>query len=531
MDKMKKSNKFKVELRSLLGNCERPPFLFIGSGISIRYKGIPTWLSLLDGFVGEHKECFKYEFGYYSSKCSNNPLQIATILASEFHEFWWKEKRYTDSRKKYSNISGLHPEMAFKIELCQFVQTQSKVKSDLRSEIKLMSQAVVSGILTTNWDDFLEKSFGDFQVQIGQKEAIFADYKSIGELYKVHGCISRPESLVVTQKDYDDFIANNYYLNAKLLTIFADFPILFMGYSLSDPNIELILKNLISCLDKDFIHTQKLQGRLFFVEWSSEPTTPRIEQATYTSDSITIPLTKLTIHEYSSVWEVLSQLPRTLPVKLLRQLQGMVFDFVSTATPTRKVLVHGVEDLNKIEDLEVVVGFGTISKMQEKGIIGLNKKDLLRDILFNDLHPHNYQEIVEKLLPSVVKKNVYVPFFKYNRETGNLNKNNSLKKFAGTNFTLTRSHKITIDDYRIDSGKTRITKIVDNFETFADLLTASTAEHLVQWIPYCEKSTINIDELRQFLKLNWPQFGDKKHKYSSHYRKCICLLDYLENAY
>ena len=43
----------------------------------------------------------------------------------------------------------------------------------------------------------------------------------------------------------------------------------------------------------------------------------------------------------------------------------MVFDFVTTSTPTGKILVHGMDELDKIENLEVVVGFGNISKLEE----------------------------------------------------------------------------------------------------------------------------------------------------------------------
>ncbi len=200
--------------------------------------------------------------------------------------------------------------------------------------------------------------FPEFQIQIGQREAIFADHKSIGELYKIHGCTSKPETLVVTNKDYSRFMENDHYLNAKLLTLFAEYPIIFLGYSLSDPNIELILKNLISCLDKNLFHAEKLQNRLFFVEWQDKPCLPTIETSSYTSNSIIIPLVKIKAHDYIEIWEVLSEIPRSLSVKTLRHLQEMVFEFVSSTKPKKKIYVNGIEELDNINDLEVVVGFG-----------------------------------------------------------------------------------------------------------------------------------------------------------------------------
>ena len=150
---------FKARLKSALIETGRPPFLFVGSGVSIRYCAIPTWLELLKMFVEHHRDYFEYEFGYYSSKCSNNPMEIATILASEFHEAWWKSGRFSSSKKEFSDIAELSIENAFKIELAKFVKQKKDVWGELKDEIALMSKATVSGILTTNWDDFLQTVF------------------------------------------------------------------------------------------------------------------------------------------------------------------------------------------------------------------------------------------------------------------------------------------------------------------------------------------------------------------------------------
>ncbi|HAK78491.1 MAG TPA: hypothetical protein DCM71_16655 [Runella sp.] len=522
------NEEFKKHFTETLAQSQRPPFLFVGSGISIRYYSIPTWMNLLKEFVETNKDCFSYEFGYYSSKCSKDPLKIASNLAAEFHEYWWKAPKYSESRVTYQEIAGQNTENAFKIELSNFVNSKKKMSDILDDEISSISSAVISGILTTNWDDFLQNIFTDFQVEVGQKEAIFADQRAVGELYKIHGCISKPESLVVTTRDYEKFILNNHYLNAKLLTLFAEYPIIFMGYSLSDPNIELILKNLIQCLDSELFHVQKLTNRLFFVEWVTKPCHPSIETATYNLSSITIPLIKIKVHDYKIIWDTLTQLPRTLPVKTLRQLQNMVFDFVTTLKPTGKVYVNGMEELDTIENLEVVVGFGNISKLGKRGVIGLNAKDLMKDILFGEIPVQNYNEIVEKLLPKVIRQNNFVPFFKYQRALNNLNNDNSIKNYSENNFTLCNSMSITIDDYRVKSNRVRNTKLAEKYKTLENLLDDLTPIQSIQLIPYLEKNKFDLDLLLNFLKGIWQDFGENEHNYSSNYRKCICLLDFLK---
>lgn len=521
--------KFKEKFKTALCKSERPPFIFAGSGISINYCSIPTWINLLKGFVENNEGCFKYEFGYYSSQCSGKPLEIASNLAKEFHEYWWKSKEYKDSRIQYGNIAHENTEMAFKIELSNFVKTQILVKSELEDEIKLISESVISGILTTNWDSFLQNLFPEFNTIIGQKETIFSDQKSIGELYKIHGCISRPETLVVTMRDYESFIKNNHYLNAKLLTLFTEYPILFMGYSLSDPNIEAILKNLISCLDEELLHSDKLRDRLFFIEWQKIPCSPTIEVSTYVMNQITIPLQKIKIHDFKDIWEVLGQLPRTLPIKIIRQLQNMVFEFVTTTVASKKILVNGLDDLESIEDLEVVVGFGNISKIQEKGIVGLKVNDLIEDVLFNNISSDSYSEIAENLLHTLIKKTVYCPFFKYHKTIGNLGSDNTIKKYTNNNFTLERSKKITINDYRLEKQKLKIMSQVKKYKNLEDLINDLSVIHSIQKIPYLEYDKIDIKTLREFLIDNWKNFREGNN-YSSAFRKCVCLLDFIENA-
>ena len=47
------------------------------------------------------------------------------------------------------------------------------------------------------------------------------------------------------------FEKKNPYLAAKLLTIFTEHPIIFIGYSLTDENILKILNSIAQCLTSD----------------------------------------------------------------------------------------------------------------------------------------------------------------------------------------------------------------------------------------------------------------------------------------
>ena len=89
-----KADTFSLELTKKLNSAGVAPFLFIGSGISRRYVNSPTWDSLLEQFVSKFSDLFKFEYGYYSSLANRDLAVVASNLASEFHEFWWKEDRF-----------------------------------------------------------------------------------------------------------------------------------------------------------------------------------------------------------------------------------------------------------------------------------------------------------------------------------------------------------------------------------------------------------------------------------------------------
>lgn len=88
----------------------------------------------------------------------------------------------------------------------------------------------ITGIITTNYDGLIEERiFSKYKYQkfIGQEELIFSSITGIGEIYKIHGCYSNPNSIIINEEDYKSFDEKYDYLAAKLLTIFMEHPIFF----------------------------------------------------------------------------------------------------------------------------------------------------------------------------------------------------------------------------------------------------------------------------------------------------------------
>ena len=238
---------FKKDFANHINVIGTNPYLFIGSGLSRRYLNMPTWLNLLKDF--SEKLLLQKGFGYYDSKSEGNLPELASLMASEFHETWWTNPAFSDSRKEYENKRIGSQEIPFKIELSKFVSNHKDFQEDYSEEIELLKKVVIDGIITTNWDTFLEATFSDYKTYIGQEQLLFSENISIGEIYKIHGCVTSPESLIVSSNDYANFKKRNAYLAAKLLTIFVEHPVIFLGYSISDPNILELLFSLKDCFN------------------------------------------------------------------------------------------------------------------------------------------------------------------------------------------------------------------------------------------------------------------------------------------
>ena len=121
----------------------------------------------------------------------------------------------------------------FKVELALYIKNQSKQDNSYLEEMELLSRISeknIAGVITTNYDTFLEEHFEGYTNYIGQNQLAFSVIQGIAEIYKIHGSIEKPDTIVINEQDYVKFEKHSAYLAAKLMTIFMEFPIIFIGY-------------------------------------------------------------------------------------------------------------------------------------------------------------------------------------------------------------------------------------------------------------------------------------------------------------
>ncbi len=515
---------FQEDFSKHISQFSTSPFLFVGSGMSRRYINLETWGALL---VRMSKELsLNKPFEYYVSNAGSDLPKVATLMGKDFNEVWWTSEAFAASRAEYAT----HAKSTYsplKFEICKhLIGRGMDIAANLEAELKLLKKISVDGILTTNWDTLMESSFPEFTRFIGQEELIYSEIYSVGEIYKIHGCVTKPESLVVTSEDYDNFHERNPYLAAKLLTIFMEHPVIFMGYSLDDTNVQVILKSILKCLTKEKI--EKLKDRLIFCQWDSQQTTPTITDSTLLISDTVIPIKLVKLADYAELFTVLANAKRKLPVKVLRQMKGMIHDFVKTADPKSKVYVS--EDLDMIENIhnvEFVYGVGLREKFSEVGIKGIEIRDVLRDVIVDQ--KWNPDKISRMLLPNLNAK--YAPYFKYLKGAGYLNSEGRLpedidvKEF--TPYFIKKVNSISIETFApAESYKKKQAEINQKYKSFKELKEDCEFLHVLMYTPLLLVSKINLDDLGGFLKSNLDKLIESK--YGTHYRKLICVYDFLK---
>lgn len=234
-----------ADIESTVSQMGCQPILFIGSGLSKRYFAGRSWDELLAALA---KECplIDKDYAYYKQTLKTQ-LAVGEEFAKIYQQWAWDEGKkhfpadmFSDSVPVQAYIKYAISQHLIKITPPQVGAIKDK---NTTAEIAALEGIMPHAVITTNYDRFLELVFHDYQPVIGQS-IIRNSPVLFGEIFKIHGCVSDSNSIVLTQQDYDEFMKKKKYLSAKLLTYFSEHPLLFIGYSASDPNIRAILSDI-----------------------------------------------------------------------------------------------------------------------------------------------------------------------------------------------------------------------------------------------------------------------------------------------
>lgn len=116
---------------------------------------------------------------------------------------------------------------------------------------EIIARTDYRGIITTNYDRLIEFAFTRVRnvfptvfTTKGLEEMARALFTPRPFIYKMHGDIDQPSSTVMTASDYDRMILYSPHARSFLHGALLNNCLLFVGYSLSDPDFQLILREL-----------------------------------------------------------------------------------------------------------------------------------------------------------------------------------------------------------------------------------------------------------------------------------------------
>ncbi|RCX15621.1 SIR2-like protein [Fontibacillus phaseoli] len=498
-----------------LKKFESSPFLFVGSGFSRRYIGLEDWAGLLERFSRFSKSGYEYYFSSVEGKME----RIAGLLANDFHPIWFEKDEYEESRIEFKGrITGKSTPL--KIEISKYLKDKKYIYGDskhLDREIEALKQVNIDGIITTNWDNLLEQIFEkeEFVKYIGQKELLFSDPKEINEIYKIHGCCSAPDSLILTEEDYKDFNDRNPYLAAKLLTIFVEHPVVFIGYSLSDNNIVSILESITNCLTTENLH--KLKDRLIFIQRTKGDQEDSFEEGTILINKISLPITIVRCGDFSQVYKALSRNKRKFSAKLMRKMKTQIYELIKHNDPNNQL--HAAIELEKQYDnskVEFVFGVGISKQISLKGYGSIPENELFECIVKDTAWVP--EQVVLETLPLLLRANTYLPVFKYIAES-TISKE-SLSK------NLIKKLDLKYDDFLNRAQKSQLHEIREKYNDVNELIGTAPLVKIIELIPVLGTGKFDGVSVKEFIHQNLSLLESDNQTLKSSFKKLIRYYDW-----
>jgi len=342
------------------------PILFIGAGFSKRYCGALNWEELLTALGKECPE-IEHEYAYYRQSKKTMP-QIGSIFAQCYKEWAWKDGRAFFPDEFFAPSIG--EDIFLKYAVVQKLKDLGPDRNgsfgskELDAEVNALKSINPHAVISTNYDQILEPMFPEYAPIVGQ-QVIRHAYMSIGEILKIHGCVSDPSSLTLTDEDYQKFANDKKYLSAKLFTYFVEHPLVFIGYAAGDDNIRAILQEIDHMLPPNV----GLIDNIYIVEWKEEIAPeeyPVREKIIDIGDGRTIRVKSIVASAFEWVFTAFkSEAPlEKVNVKLLRSISHRVVDLVrkdaakNTVDINFEMLSHALEHP---DDFAKVFGIAAMS--------------------------------------------------------------------------------------------------------------------------------------------------------------------------
>lgn len=218
--------------------------IFVGAGVSCNVANMPSWNTLIQ----EMANSIKYSRCSICKKkgkdCQQTCKFVDTFSTDEYLKI--PQYVYNRSKKLYHQV------------LSDNIPHDPNIDAPLSNAIIDLAPA---HIITTNYDKLIENCRSiqkdNYEVIINDKDLLNA--KKNKYIIKMHGDIDNPDTIVLKEADYLEYTQKHVLIEMFIKSLLTDHTMLFLGYSLNDYNVKLIISwiNYIRTQNKALDKTTK----------------------------------------------------------------------------------------------------------------------------------------------------------------------------------------------------------------------------------------------------------------------------------
>ena len=140
---------------------------------------------------------------------------------------------------------------------------------------------------------------------------------------------------------------------------------------------------------------------------------------TLTWGSHSIVINEFILEDYGIVYQALSQIQSSMPIKLARKLQNMVCNFVYSAEAQNNILFGDINSPD-IDDEKAAIYFGRADTVTQIGFSYFSIDEILEDILFDNKPYLVNKQLIEKTFKNIRSSagSTLLPIYKYVKALG-----------------------------------------------------------------------------------------------------------------
>lgn len=493
-----------MNIKEFIGNYKNHPVLFVGTGVSLRYlRESQTWDSLLrkvaqeltggpEYYLDLKSQCEvsgKYDFAKIAGTLENDfNKQLVVDRNGKFKHINDKFYQFMEANKNISRLKIYISEILGSLEF----------REDKTDELALFKKVRknVGSIITTNYDRLIETVF-EFSPLIGNDILLSNPY---GSVYKIHGCVSDPQKIIITETDYSRFLEKYELIRAQLLSIFIHNPIIFLGYTIGDENIKELLKTIFTYVEPNSPTADRIRRNFLLVEYEAGSESQETGEHDIDLEGFsTIRINKIKTDDFSSIYSALAELLLPISAMDVRKVQSIVKEIYAGG----EIKVKITEDLDSINNSDRILAIGSSKTISYQYLT--STETIIN--YFNLIEEANVQaiELIDKYK---IQSTQFFPIF----------------GFSAIFHGLAVAEKLKLQQIEKLKSAYKATPVAcrTEHEDIADILTdesitASSKHHALLWSVLAGK--INLDDFEAYLR-------SYQNKSETQYRKLLCGYDF-----